>query len=395
MEELQKRILDSMPAIERWFRLEWMEHTPLFYSAVDIRNAGYKLSPVDLDLYPGQWHRLTADMVPLAVQAAMAGIEKICPEARNLMLIPDHRIHESEYQHSLAQLLRIFHMAGFNVRVGSIDPNLTETRDIAIAQGAGFTIEPVLREGQRLQLKHFDPCTLLLNHDLGQGIPGILEDLVGQYLLPPLHGAWATRQRGDFGVAYEDLAKRFGKLLGVDPWLISPMCHTTDVLDVNVAGERQQLADQVDELLQKIKRKYRDYSIDDTPVVVVKANQGRDATGLFSVSDARQIQADAVAKSSPGLSSARDGRWLLQEGVDTHTDAMGISDDPVVYMIDRYVVGGFYRTDEPVVMAPQTSAGVSDTGHNRFYVYGVIARLAMLAGSYQLEATDPQAHLFD
>ena len=38
--ELEQRVLDSMPAIERWFRLEWMEHTPPFYSSVDIRNAG-------------------------------------------------------------------------------------------------------------------------------------------------------------------------------------------------------------------------------------------------------------------------------------------------------------------------------------------------------------------
>ena len=39
--ELEQRILDSMPAIERWFRLEWMEHTPPFYTSVDIRNAGF------------------------------------------------------------------------------------------------------------------------------------------------------------------------------------------------------------------------------------------------------------------------------------------------------------------------------------------------------------------
>ena len=32
--ELEQRILESMPAIERWFRLEWMEHTPAFYAAV-------------------------------------------------------------------------------------------------------------------------------------------------------------------------------------------------------------------------------------------------------------------------------------------------------------------------------------------------------------------------
>ncbi len=40
--ELEARILESMPAIERWFRLEWMEHTPAFYAAVDLRNAGWR-----------------------------------------------------------------------------------------------------------------------------------------------------------------------------------------------------------------------------------------------------------------------------------------------------------------------------------------------------------------
>ena len=72
--ELEQRILESMPAIERWFRLEWMEHTPPFYSSVDIRNAGFKLAPVDTNLYPGGWNNLTPEMLPLAVQAAMAAM---------------------------------------------------------------------------------------------------------------------------------------------------------------------------------------------------------------------------------------------------------------------------------------------------------------------------------
>ena len=32
---------------------------------------------------------------------------------------------------------------------------------------------------------------------------------------------------------------------------------------------------------------------------------------------------------------------------------------------------------------------------NRFYMYGVVARLAMLAASYELEATDPNAEEYD
>ena len=88
--ELEQRILESTPVIERWFRLEWMEHTPPFYSSVDVRNAGFKLAPVDTNLFPGGWNHLTPEMMPLAVQAAMAAIEKICPEAKNLLLIPEN-----------------------------------------------------------------------------------------------------------------------------------------------------------------------------------------------------------------------------------------------------------------------------------------------------------------
>src|SRR5215204_7222121 len=101
--ELEARILESMPAIERWFRLEWMEHTPPFYTSVDVRNAGFKLAPVDTNLFPAGFNHLTPEMLPLAVQAAMAAIEKICPEAKNLLLIPDTQLEDGGYLSSLQQ----------------------------------------------------------------------------------------------------------------------------------------------------------------------------------------------------------------------------------------------------------------------------------------------------
>ena len=75
--DLEKKILAATPAIERWFRLEWQEHTPPFYCSVDLRNAGFKLAPVDTNLFPGGFNNLSPEMLPLAVQAAMAAIEKI------------------------------------------------------------------------------------------------------------------------------------------------------------------------------------------------------------------------------------------------------------------------------------------------------------------------------
>ena len=175
--ELEQRILDSMPAIERWFRLEWMEHTPPFYTSVDIRNAGFKLAPVDTNLFPGGWNNLTPEMLPLAVQAAMAAIEKICPEARNLLIIPENHTRNTFYWANLAQLVRIFTMAGLHVRIGSISPELQKAQRITVPGGDEITIEPAIRSKRRLGLKHFDPCTILLNNDLSAGVPGILEDL--------------------------------------------------------------------------------------------------------------------------------------------------------------------------------------------------------------------------
>src|SRR5881409_3478129 len=164
--ELEQRILESMPAIERWFRLEWMEHTPPFYSSVDVRNAGFKLAPVDTNLFPGGFNNLTEEMLPLAVQAAMAAIEKICPEAKNLLLIPEKHTRNTFYLMNLQRLMDIFHQAGLNVRLGTLDEEIAEPMTVSLPDGGSLTLEPLVRTRGRLGLKNFDPCAILLNNDL-------------------------------------------------------------------------------------------------------------------------------------------------------------------------------------------------------------------------------------
>ena len=103
---------------------------------------------------------------------------------------------------------------------------------------------------------------------------------------------------------------------------------------------------------------------------------------------------------------------LVQEGVVTHERMHDAVAEPVVYMMDRYVVGGFYRVhadraEDENLNAPGSSfvpLAFAHSSHlpapgekpgasapNRFYMYGVIGRLAMLAASYELETTDPDA----
>jgi len=417
--ELEQRILDSMPAIERWFRLEWMEHTPPFYTSVDIRNAGFKLAPVDTNLYPGGWNNLTPEMLPLAVQAAQAAIEKICPEAKNLLIIPENHTRNTFYLSNVSQLQRIFHMAGLNVRIGSINPEIKEVTAIDLPNGESITLEPVLRSQHRLGLKDFDPCTILLNNDLSAGAPGILEDLHEQYLLPPLHAGWSVRRKTNHFQNYEEVAKRFGKLLGIDPWLINPMFSQCGDVNFAEGTGMECLRSNVDALLTKIKRKYKEYGINEKPFVVVKADNGTYCMGIMTVRDVADLD-QLNRKTRNKMNVIKDGQTvndvIIQEGVLTNERINDAVAEPVVYMMDRYVVGGFYRVhaDRGVdenLNAPGASfvpLAFADTPHlpqpgvkpgasvpNRFYMYGVIGRLAMLAASYELEATDPEAEAYE
>jgi glutamate--cysteine ligase len=416
--ELEQRVLDSMPAIERWFRLEWMEHTPPFYSSVDIRNAGFKLAPVDTNLYPGGWNNLTREMLPLAVQAAQAAIEKICPEARNLLVIPENQPRNTFYLANVAQLVRIFHMAGLNVRVGSIDPAIKSPKKIALPNGETVCLEPVVRGKRRLGLKHFDPCTILLNSDLAAGTPGILEDLHEQYLLPPLHAGWSVRRKSNHLHSYEELSKRFGKLLGIDPWLINPMYAKAGEVNFADGTGMDVLTSHVDAMLTKIRRKYKEYGINEKPFVVVKADNGADAMGVMTVRDVKDLEALGRRSRKAGAvaEAGEHGEVIVQEGVLTNERVHNGVAEPVVYMMDRYVVGGFYRVnaernpDENLKMPgasfvplafsdsahlPQPGAKPGASAPNRFYMYGVVGRLAMVAASYELEATNPDAEIYE
>ena len=417
--ELEQRVLDTMPAIERWFRLEWMEHTPPFYSSVDIRNAGFKLAPVDTNLYPGGWNNLTPEMLPLAVQSAMAAIEKICPEAKNLLVIPENHSRNTFYLSNLAQLKRIFHMAGLNVRIGSIDPEIKQTTTIELPNGETVTLEPVIRSKRRLGLKNFDPCTILLNNDLSAGVPGILEDLHEHYLLPPLHAGWSVRRTSNHFRAYEEVSKRFGKLLGIDPWLINPMYAKCGEVNFADGAGLDSLHTHVDALLGKIRRKYKEYGINEKPFVVVKADNGSHGMGIMTVRDVRDLEVlnrKSRGKTPPVRGAQEVSQVIIQEGVLTNERMNDAVAEPVVYMMDRYVVGGFYRVhaergvDEnlnapgssfvPLAFSestrlPQPGQKPGASAPNRFYMYGVVGRLAMLAASYELEATDPEAEIYD
>jgi len=408
--ELEQRILDASTSIERWFRLRWQAHEPPFYCSVDLRNSGFKLAPVDTNLYPGGFNNLGAAFMPLAVQAATAAIAKICPEARNLLLVPENHTRNKWYLENVATLAAILRQTGLEVRVGGL--SVQEKTELETATGKKILLEPLKRDGTRLGVEGFDPCAILVNNDLSAGIPPILEGLSEQVLLPPLHAGWALRRKSAHFAAYDEVAAGFADMLRIDPWLLNPYHAHCGEIDFQARAGEECLASNVSMLLEKIRAKYLEYGIQDAPYVAVKADAGTYGMGVMMVRDAAEVR-DLNRKQRNKMAVVKEGLAvsdvIIQEGVHTVERIEEKAAEPVVYMLDQFVIGGFYRVhgaraaDENlnapgmhfVPLAFEQSCTLPDphancdAPPNRFYAYGVVARLALAAGGLELERGAP------
>jgi glutamate--cysteine ligase len=409
--DLEQRILDAMPRIEYWLRTQWLNHRTPFYASVDLRNAGFKLAPVDTNLFPGGFNNLNPDFLPLCVQAAMAAVEKLCPEARRILLIPENHTRNTFYLQNVVALANILRQAGLDVRIGSLAPEVTEATRLELPNGDALTLEPVRRADNRLQLDGFDPCAVLLNNDLSGGTPELLQG-IEQNLIPPLHAGWTVRRKSNHFAAYSQVAREFAELINIDPWLVDPLYATCGKIDFHARVGEECLASQVSDLLSRIRTKYREYGVEQDPFVIVKADAGTYGMGIMTVKSPDDVLG-LNRKQRNKMSVVKEGlqvqEVIVQEGVYTFENMHEAVAEPVIYMMDRYVVGGFYRVhtgrgiDEnlnapgmhfvPLAFDTPCSvpdcAGKPDATPNRFYAYGVIARLALLAASLELEKTAP------
>jgi glutamate--cysteine ligase len=418
--DLEKHVIAAQAKIEHWFRTQWLEHAAPFYSSVDLRNSGFKLAPVDTNLFPGGFNNLNPSFTPLAVQAAQVAVEKMCTIAQRFLLIPENHTRNLFYLQNVAALADIIRKTGLSVRIGSLIPDLSEPLLLDLPDGQVLKLEPVRRESDRLKLKDsagdFDPCAILLNNDLSAGIPALLKGLdPSQTMLPPLHAGWAVRKKSNHFRAYEELATAFGRLIGIDPWLINPYFSYCSGVDFQSHQGEDCLAVHVGELLDQIRAKYKEYGIDKEPFVIVKADAGTYGMGIMTVKSPDEVR-ELNRKSRKKMAVVKEGlevsQVLVQEGVYTFESINDAVAEPVVYMIDHHVIGGFYRVhtgrgaDENLnapgmhfvplafdeVGSYADSSARPDAPVNRFYTYGVLARLAALAAALELEDTDPEFH---
>jgi glutamate--cysteine ligase len=407
---VEAQLLARQTEIEQWFRSQWLATPPPFYASVDLRNSGFKLAPVDTNLFPAGFNNLNPGSHPLCIQAIQAAVERFCPKACGILVIPESHTRNLYYLENLATLFGLLEQAGFKASVGSLLPEITQPLTQTLPSGRQITLTPLTRDGNRLKIGNHTPCFVLLNNDLSGGVPEILAGLE-QPIVPPVALGWMTRRKSRHFTLYAQVAGEFAAVAGIDPWCIDPAFRKCGKIDFQKREGEECLEHYVEEVLTEIAAKYREHGVSDPPFAIVKADAGTYGMNIMTVrrpEEVRELNRKQRSKMTRGKEGFAVTEVLVQEGVYSFETWEQAVAEPVVYMIDRFVVGGFYRVhaergkDEnlnapgmmfkPLAFAescirPDRSKA-PDACPNRFYAYGVIARLALTAAARELQATD-------
>lgn len=408
LQNLERIILNNQTTIESWFRNAWRDVQIPFYASVDIRNSGYKIAPVDTNLFPSGFNNLNSSFESLCIHAVQMAIEHTQLPIDKILIIPENHTRNLFYLENIASLQSIIQKAGFEVRIGTLMEDITTPTRIELDSSNTVLLEPIRRDQNRILVDNFNPDLILLNNDLTGGEPDMFKN-IEQKITPPTSLGWSSRLKSNHFNFYQKVAKEFAELIGIDPWLIDPMFRNCGKVDFMKREGVDCLSSNVKSLLEAINTKYNDHDIDYAPFVMVKADAGTYGMGVMSIRSQDEIS-ELNRKERTRMATTKEGQKvsqvIIQEGVYTH-ETWGDEEtvaEPVVYMMDRQVVGGFYRVHgkrttsqnlntpgmrfEPLAFLDCCSTPEpnleADCHQNRFYTYGVIGRLALLAASHEI-----------
>jgi glutamate--cysteine ligase len=211
-------------------------------------------------------------------------------------------------------------------------------------------------------------------------------------VFPSPFAGWYQRQKIHHFKHYRDVANRFCSTFGINPDLIQAHFSFVEQVDFSTKEGLDILAGEVDRLLS---------TLPPTSSVFVKASQGTYGMGISVVSSGEEIVSmnrKVRNKMDIGKGNLKFTSVLIQEGVETILKYDDAPAEVTIYLVDGKSAGGFMRTNPlKVTQANLNAQGMiyqklclsdvkQDCDHTiKEAVYSVIARLSVLAASYEMK----------
>jgi len=343
---LHNKIVENCDAVQAWFKSKNQELAFPFYSSFDLRDAGFKIVPVDANIFPAGFNNICQTDRESAVDTAKEFLDShYSPSTRNIVLLTEEHTANPYYWDNVAALQKLLLGAGREVRL-AIPRSMTSPLQVINASGEKLVVHSATRSGSGLDIDGFKADLILSNNDFSTEYEEWARDLETP-MNPPRELGWYRRRKDRFFKVYNQLAGEFCDLLKLDPWSMQVETELFPNFEVDEEESREALAVQAQQLNDRIQANYRRHGIDREPFLFVKNNSGTYGLGVAQVKHADEIKT-WNNKSRKKMKAAKGGREIseviIQEGIPTTTQGEGgQTAEPVIYMIGCQLAGGFLR----------------------------------------------------
>lgn len=399
--------------LEQWLK----DHAPSqfepFYSSFDIRDAGYKLAPVDANLYPAGFNNICPDDVeastPLVRDLFLRHLGFV---PKKIAILPEFHTKNKFYIDNLFGLRNILRKLGSEVEVGWESPDYLHPSDkvqLESSDGRTLTAYPFFIRGSKLVFEPFEPDFILLNNDFSSGIPNFLMN-ISQPIEPSRRLGWHTRKKSDFFFHYNQLVKELGEAAGIDPWHLQVSTRLVKDVNFDEGTGMDRIATAVDETIAEMQTEFDKRGIKETPFVFVKNNAGTYGMGILKVESGKELlelNRRERNKMAVGKNKLEVTEVIVQEGIPTRFQRDGIYAEPVIYLLGQELLGGFLRTNptrsksenlnaKGMVFEKLCMADLREGTHRDLeleMVYGTIAKLSAAAIALEIAKVEGSSHI--
>jgi glutamate--cysteine ligase len=398
-EQIHLAIVENCKQVEEWFQNKRQQLPVPFYSSYDIRDSGYKVAPVDANIFPAGFNNICPADRELGVELAKDYISRHYRGVKTIVVLSEEHTKNAYYWENIWTIQSYLEGAGYEVKI-ALPRELNQPLQVESSAGHKLTVYTAEKREGRVFVDDKRMDLIICNNDFSKNYSEWVTDLETP-MNPPHELGWYRRRKSDFFIHYNSLAGEFADLLGVDPLLLNVSTQLHTEFDINSDEDRDRLADEVDRFLEALRSQYQKLKVDHDPFVFIKNNAGTYGLGVIEAKSGdevrqwsyRERKAMKAAKGGGGIDEV-----IIQEGIPSRLTSGEETAEPALYMIGCQLAGGFLRAHK--TKGPQENLNspgvvfrklcVSDLKINvkgcpMENVYGWVAKLSLLAVSFEAQ----------
>lgn len=347
-----EELLSRLPEITAYLNTQTSTCGYPVYASLDIRDAGWKVAAVDVNLFPAGFNNLTSEDRTRAAarMREFLSAKLLVAGPWRLAVVPEGHTNNQGYLENLAGILGILREAGAEPKLLWPGAPIPKPWKIKTTSGAELEYLPAADALAGAQ-------ALFLNHDLSGGIPKAIEG-VNLPTFPSPRLGWYRRRKSNHHEIVDGLLRKISRQFEFfDPWYFSPKTVMIPSVDFNSDAGLNAVADEALKLFESLASEYRERGIEDSPRVFIKNDAGTYGMGVVSVKSVDEIRQGGRwlrQKMRKGKDSVDISQVILQEAIPTALTfeatpgdpATTVAGEPVLYLVNGLPVGGFCRIHE-------------------------------------------------